>query len=282
MNQASTSNTTATNLIAVPAGDHIEAVADRRHEPKETKGGRRTKTPVPVVLTGDAAPMPRATDKEVRAAKKRAAAATKVTDLTQEHIAAAKAPTPTNSPVVVDEAGAKLLEQVNPDAPAPAPANVALPTGGYQGPMRSLRERLKQGAYKKMPNGQPACGDNVATILGSLEPAEVVKALMVAMDLDANPYAHLNIGQQSMNLRNKMRGQMKRGELGEGVLREAVEVVLEQRPAPAAAQTPAPATTEAAPAPQAEAPAPAPAPEEKGIVAAVKRAAKKATTKKAK
>ncbi len=108
-------------------------------------------------------------------------------------------------------------------------------TTGYQGPMKALRDRIKAGKYTKAANGQPSCGDDVAQTLGHLEPAEVIKACMIAMDI-ANPYLNLNIGQQSMNLRNKLRGQLKRGEIGMGVLREAVEVVIEGRPAKTAAQ----------------------------------------------
>ena len=96
---------------------------------------------------------------------------------------------------------------------------------GYQGSMIRLRERLAEGAYQKAPNGQPCCGDQVATLLGTLAPALVIRACIIAMALPANPYAHLNVGQQSMNLRNKLRGCFKREEFGLGVLVEAVEEV---------------------------------------------------------
>ena len=109
----------------------------------------------------------------------------------------------------------------------PADANITLTPTGYVGPMLALRERLAAGAYKKAPNGQPCCGDEIAIALGSLTPAQVIRACIVAMNLPNNPYTHLNIGQQSMNLRNKLRGCMKRGEFGMGVVVEAVEVVLE-------------------------------------------------------
>ena len=97
--------------------------------------------------------------------------------------------------------------------------------GGYAGPMLRLRERLAEGAYQKAPNGQPCCGDRVATLLGTLKPLQVIRACMIAMALPSNPYAHLNVGQQSMNLRNKLRGCFKREEFGFGVLAEAVEEV---------------------------------------------------------
>lgn len=117
-----------------------------------------------------------------------------------------------------------------------------IPTTGYTGPMRALRDRTKAGLYVKGANGQPSCGDEVATILGQLKPVEVIKACLIAMNI-VNPYTHLNIGQQSMNLRNKLRGALKRGDFGPGVLREAVEEVIEARPAPA----PEASTTAAAP-----------------------------------
>lgn len=98
---------------------------------------------------------------------------------------------------------------------------------GYQGSMIRLRERLAEGAYQKAPNGQPCCGDQVATLLGTLAPAQVIRACIIAMALPANPYNHLNVGQQSMNLRNKLRGCFKREEFGLGVLVEAVEEVRE-------------------------------------------------------
>ena len=96
---------------------------------------------------------------------------------------------------------------------------------GYQGSMIRLRERMAEGAYQKAVNGQPCCGDRVATLLGSLQPAQVIRACIVAMALPANPYSHLNVGQQSMNLRNKLRGCFKREEFGFGVLVEAVEQI---------------------------------------------------------
>lgn len=96
---------------------------------------------------------------------------------------------------------------------------------GYQGSMIRLRERLAEGAYQKAPNGQPCCGDRVATLLGTLQPLQVIRACIIAMALPSNPYSHLNVGQQSMNLRNKLRGCFKREEFGFGVLVEAVEDV---------------------------------------------------------
>lgn len=98
---------------------------------------------------------------------------------------------------------------------------------GYTGPMIALRQRLAAGAYSKAANGQPCCGDAIAQALGALKPAQVIRACVIAMNLPANPYTHLNVGQQSMNLRNKLRGCLKRAEFGMGVVNEAVEQVVE-------------------------------------------------------
>jgi hypothetical protein len=113
-----------------------------------------------------------------------------------------------------------------PEAPDTVEA-IAVATG-YTGPMLALRERLAAGAYSKAINGQPCCGDAIAIKLGTLTPAQVIRACIIAMNLPNNPYTHLNIGQQSMNLRNKLRGCMKRGEFGFGVVTEAVEQVEEE------------------------------------------------------
>jgi len=99
---------------------------------------------------------------------------------------------------------------------------------GYAGPMLRLRERLAEGAYSKAVNGNPCCGDMVAIKLGTLKPAQVIRACLIAMNLPVNPYTHLNIGQQSMNLRNKLRGCLKREEFGFGVVAEAVEQIMEE------------------------------------------------------
>jgi hypothetical protein len=122
-----------------------------------------------------------------------------------------------------EQAAAQAEEAANLVREAAELADEAPILDGYQGPMLALRDRTKRGLYVRQPNGQPACGDEIATILGVLTPTMVIRACIAAMALPGNPYAHLNIGQQSMNLRNKLRGAMKRGEFGMGVLREAVE-----------------------------------------------------------
>lgn len=131
---------------------------------------------------------------------------------------------PTKAQLDAEEAACRAEEAANLAAEAEALAlEAAAPKEGYNGPMLALRAASKAGKYVKQANGQPACGDEVATILGVLTPEMVVRACIAALALPGNPYLHLNVGQQSMNLRNKLRGAIKRGEFGMGVLREAAE-----------------------------------------------------------
>lgn len=95
----------------------------------------------------------------------------------------------------------------------------------YTGPMLALRVARK--AYGKAPNGQQCCGDQLSVLLGTLKPTQVIRSLLDAMKLEKNPYLHLNEGQQSMNLRNKARAMMKRGELSFDAIRQQVESKVE-------------------------------------------------------
>lgn len=79
----------------------------------------------------------------------------------------------------------------------------------YFGPMLALREA--QARYIKPANGILCNGDELAMLLGDLKREDVVRVLIKAMKLEGNPYLHLNPGQQSMNLRNKARQQIKNG-----------------------------------------------------------------------
>lgn len=84
-----------------------------------------------------------------------------------------------------------------------------LPKTGYTGPMLALRRAVVN--YVKAENGRPCCGDELATLCGRYSRETVVVGLIRAMGLPGNPYAHLNPGQQSMNLRNKARAALKNG-----------------------------------------------------------------------
>lgn len=191
------------NLIAIPDDGKLMAIEDRRTTPA---------VEVQVQKRPNAKQLTAATNKAVKSAKN-----------IREDVAAQLAAAAKNKPEALQALITEINKQVDGDTKAEL-------VQGYNGPMRALRDRVKAGKYTKAANGQPSCGDEVAQVLGALEPTEVIKACMIAMDI-TNPYLNLNIGQQSMNLRNKLRGQLKRGEIGMGVLREAVEVVMEARPA---------------------------------------------------
>lgn len=193
-----------------------------------------------VVASADVAP--RATDKQVRAAKKKAEAATRITEMVVEQTKPKRAGRRAIDPVipvevtptarVIDRTKQLMVTAMEQAATLITPTETPAPDDArqvYQGPMLALRSRLKQGLYQKAENGQPSCGDDLATKLGKLNPSEVIKACLIALDLPNNPYLHLNIGQQSMNLRNKLRGALKKGLFGMGVVDEAIEETLDQR-----------------------------------------------------
>lgn len=165
------------------------------------------------------------TPRAPRATKKAREAQAAAQTAQQDALDIAAVHLPTQAQLDAEVAAAQAEEAANLAAEAAALAEEAATTthDGYNGPMIALRERAKRGLYQKAQNGQPACGDEIAQLLGVLPPALVIRACIAAMALPGNPYLHLNIGQQSMNLRNKLRGAMKRGEFGMGVVREAVE-----------------------------------------------------------
>lgn len=81
------------------------------------------------------------------------------------------------------------------------------------GAQSMLPLRVALSRYVLAPNGQPCNGDQMAYACGTHAPAVVIKALIAALKLGSNPYAHLNVGQQSMNLRNRARNALKQGML---------------------------------------------------------------------
>lgn len=107
------------------------------------------------------------------------------------------------------------------DAPAPK----AKSADAYSGPMLALRDAAKH--YVTGKNGNPHCADQVAMILDGLTREQVVDVLgrfLLASKVttSVNPYLHLNPGQQSMNLRNKLRGALKNGTADLGGLKSTV------------------------------------------------------------
>ena len=82
-------------------------------------------------------------------------------------------------------------------------APVAAEKQRYSGPMLALVATRK--SYVKAANGIQCNGDELATSLGHLKREQVIQVCMKLLGLESNPYSHLNPGQQSMNLRNKLR-----------------------------------------------------------------------------
>ncbi len=80
----------------------------------------------------------------------------------------------------------------------------------YTGSMLALAERVKAGAYVKSMTGQLRSTDELAVALDAVPPANVVHLGCLLFE-ESNKYAALNVGQQSMNYRNRMRGAIKAG-----------------------------------------------------------------------
>jgi len=79
--------------------------------------------------------------------------------------------------------------------------------------MGALATKVKAGVYVKSLTGQLRSTDPLATALDAVPPTSVIGLAMAALELTENPYSHLNVGQQSMNLRNKLRGAIKAGKV---------------------------------------------------------------------
>jgi flagellar biosynthesis GTPase FlhF len=92
---------------------------------------------------------------------------------------------------------------------------------GEQPKMAALRSA--KGRYVKAKNGSLRSDDEIAQAFDGLEPDRVITTCMNLLGLSANPYAHLNVGQQSMNLRNKLRTAVKRGVISIDAVRAAVQ-----------------------------------------------------------
>ncbi len=83
----------------------------------------------------------------------------------------------------------------------------------YVGSMLALSDRVKAGAYVKGMTGQLRTTDELAEALDAVPPSNVIKLGLEVLGLESNPYEALNVGQQSMNLRNKMRGALRQGKI---------------------------------------------------------------------
>lgn len=100
----------------------------------------------------------------------------------------------------------------------------------YTGSMLALADKVKQGVYIKGANGQLHTNDELANALDGIGATDVVRIGLDALKIEDNPYSKLNVGQQSMNLRNRMRGAIKKGtltiaEIVEYIVRNKIHVV---------------------------------------------------------
>jgi len=69
--------------------------------------------------------------------------------------------------------------------------------------------RDAKNSYVKATNGQLRSTDPLAEALDAVQPADTVKLAMALLDEPVNKYAALNVGQQSMNYRNRLRGAVR-------------------------------------------------------------------------
>jgi hypothetical protein len=111
----------------------------------------------------------------------------------------------------------------------------------YQGSMVALADRVKQGAYVKGTNGQLRSDDELARALDGVSVTDVIRIGLDLLKLEDNPYAALNVGQQSMNLRNRMRGAIKKevikiSDIADYIARNNIHVVTAEAVAKAKAE----------------------------------------------
>jgi len=141
-----------------------------------------------------------------REEKAKAAAAEKAAK-TAEMVAKREAEALTKAQAAADREARKAETQAQREARI---ASLKESGKNYVGSMLALAERAKSGAYVKSATGQMRSTDELAVALDAV-PANNVVALGMLMFNEANKYTALNIGQQSMNYRNRMRGAIAKG-----------------------------------------------------------------------
>lgn len=158
-----------------------------------------TTTEAPAAKTDDAAAIASAKeaqakrDEEAKAAKQKA----------KDEKAAAKA----------KEQEAKKAEREAKKAERAERLAAAAEGREYKGSMLALADRVKQGVYVKGLTGQLHATDELGNALSGVGPSSIVGLAIDLLKLEDNPYSALNQGQQSMNLRNRLRGAIKKGTL---------------------------------------------------------------------
>lgn len=172
--------------------------------PKTTEAGTTTEAgpvnPAPTKQEVDAAAAKAKMDE--KAAKKEEAAKKKAE---REAAAAAKK---AEAEKTKAEREAKAAE--NKAAREARIAELAATGKKYTGTMLALSDRVKAGVYVKSTTGQLRSTDAIAEAFDAVPPQNVVK-LGTLLFNEPNKYAALNIGQQSMNYRNRLRGAVRTG-----------------------------------------------------------------------
>lgn len=184
---------------------------------------RKTRQPVKALT-----PSPETVAKQAAADKARKAASKKALRESRKPVKAAPAPRAEKSEAAKKAEHDAYIQALRVDAAALgcdpeeyiAEQLADTPKTGYTGPMLALRTAVKN--YVKAANGQPCCGDDLAQVCGAYTREQTVTALLQVFGFGANPYGHLNPGQQSMNLRNKARTALKNGSVTLDQIRQAL------------------------------------------------------------
>lgn len=131
--------------------------------------------------------------------------------------AEAKAQAAADKKAAAEKAKAEKAEKLEADRKAKAEqkaadkeARATTPVTDDGSSMLALRDKVNLGLYVKGKNGQLRSGDEIALTLETVAVADMVPLLLKTLGMNENPYAHLNQGQQSMNLRNKLRGAIRK------------------------------------------------------------------------
>jgi len=164
----------------------------------------------------EAAKAAKAAEREAKLAEREAAKAAKAAKATEREAAkAAKA---------AEREAAKAARQAAREA-ARAERAAKLAELGERPKMAALRTAKER--YVKAKNGSLRSNDDIARAFDGLTPNRTIAVCMSLLGLGANPYAHLNPGQQSMNLRNKLRTAVKRGVISIDVVRAVAQSLSE-------------------------------------------------------
>jgi hypothetical protein len=131
----------------------------------------------------------------------KAANATAKAELAAEKLAAKEAKATAKAEATAAKAQARA------DAKAEREARMA--ELGPQSTMSALRDAKKN--YVKSATGLLRSNDDLAQALDAVTATNVIPMALALLQLEHNPYARLNVGQQSMNLRNRLRGALKKG-----------------------------------------------------------------------